>query len=91
MNETKATLLSKGLGKIFFSCAILSFVYRNIIRHGAGGTDDEICLWSAALAYGLVCLAMAYVASLMGSVLQVQFFNYRKNPTTIQYCCGSHY
>lgn len=25
-----------------------------------------------ALAYGLVCLAMAYIASLMGSVLQVR-------------------
>lgn len=26
---------------------------------------------STALAYGLVCLAMAYIASIMGSVLQV--------------------
>lgn len=31
----------------------------------------DLCSCSTALVYGLVCLAMAYLASLMGSVLQV--------------------
>lgn len=34
--------------------------------------DCDFACCSSALAYGLVCLAMAYIASLMGSVLQVE-------------------
>ncbi|XP_057678237.1 solute carrier family 5 member 6a isoform X2 [Corythoichthys intestinalis] len=56
MNESKATLLSKGL----------------------------------ALAYGLVCLAMAYLASVMGSVLQaaLSIFGMVGGPLLGLFCLG---
>lgn len=69
MTETKATLLSKGLGNTSFSFTT-DIVHVDLLNN----MPCFISLWcvcSSALAYGLVCLAMAYLASLMGSVLQV--------------------
>lgn len=76
MTEAKATLLSKGLGKrdIYLTKTYPTCRHTvQISRH-----EHEFCpcglIWPSALAYGLVCLAMAYIASLMGSVLQVGGF-----------------
>lgn len=84
MTEARATLLSKGLGKRDIYLAKTYPTSRDTVqisRH-----EHEFCLgliWSSALAYGLVCLAMAYIASLMGSVLQVGSFWHGPNMV----CC----
>lgn len=67
MTEAKATLLSKGLGE---RDAVLAIRYNEQFEKTNYVTVFFACC-SSALAYGLVCLAMAYIASLMGSVLQV--------------------
>lgn len=64
MTEAKATLLSKGLGE---RDALLTIRCDELFEE----CDCGFACCSSALAYGLVCLAMAYLASLMGSVLQV--------------------
>lgn len=76
MTETKATFLSKGLGQTSSSWLLL-FVLLCCCVVLCGPLPCELpdlmmkCDCSTALVYGLVCLAMAYLASLMGSVLQV--------------------
>ncbi|XP_032441969.1 solute carrier family 5 member 6a isoform X1 [Xiphophorus hellerii] len=49
-----------------------------------------LVLFPSALAYGLVCLAMAYVASIMGSVLQAAFsiFGMVGGPLLGLFCLG---
>ncbi|KAJ3606198.1 hypothetical protein NHX12_025719 [Muraenolepis orangiensis] len=60
--------------------------------HFPAMTDAKATLLSKALAlaYGLVCLAMAYVASLMGSVLQAAFsiFGMVGGPLLGVFCLG---
>uniref|UniRef100_A0A6Q2XVW3 Solute carrier family 5 member 6a n=1 Tax=Esox lucius TaxID=8010 RepID=A0A6Q2XVW3_ESOLU len=55
-----------------------------------GMTEAKATLLSKALAYGLVCLAMAYIASLMGSVLQAAFsiFGMVGGPLLGLFCLG---
>lgn len=68
MTETRATLLSKGLGK---SSARPLGCGGALLRPGRLELACSNGAPPPALVYGLVCLAMAYIASRMGSVLQV--------------------
>ncbi|KAM9798660.1 LOW QUALITY PROTEIN: solute carrier family 5 member 6a [Neosynchiropus ocellatus] len=76
MTEAKATLLSKGLGN------------RSVNHFQPISLSEHMC-WTA-LAYGLVCLAMAYLASIMGSVLQAAFsiFGMVGGPLLGLFCLG---
>lgn len=64
LSESRATLLSKLLGEWVGAAAGLA-------RCGGPQHRHDTPLPSPALGYGLLCLGMAYVSSMLGPVLQV--------------------